>query len=360
LPNYYFFMPDHFEKFLFLGVVVALALFSRVADPELYQPPSDAGSSRGSATVAAEVPLFVMGASGTSTTVSRTSTDGEPAMLGGGTAAAQNAPAESAAPSEAATNAAVASPFAKIGDASAPAITDEGSLIADLETGNAYLSINANQRWPLASVTKLMTASLVMDDMSLDQNVTIAPEAIAADPSQQLLTAGETFTVSDLLHILLLPSSNVAAEALADYYGRTRFIDQMNARAASWGMTSTHYDDPSGLSASDESTPDDLLKLAQEIYANYPQILAITRTPQVTVTDQSSGKTMSVRSINDFAGRGDFIGGKTGYTDEADGNLLSIFRYENRPVLIIVMGADDDQRFDNTLMLYNWFVENYK
>ena len=134
----------------------------------------------------------------------------------------------------------------------------------------------------------------------------------------------------------------------------------MNARAASWGMTNTHYDDPSGLSAGNESTPDDLLKLAQKIYTNYPQILQITRTPEVTLTEISTGKKIVVKSINDFAGRPDFIGGKTGYTDEADGNLLSIFNYENRPLLVIVMGTSDDDRFDNTLALYNWFVQDFK
>jgi D-alanyl-D-alanine carboxypeptidase len=248
----------------------------------------------------------------------------------------------------------------QVGTASIPNIEDQASLVADLQSGTVYYGKNMNQRWPLASVTKLMTASVVVDSMSLDQKITVPPDAVAADPSQQILTAGETFTVSDLLYVLLLPSSNVAAETLADYYGRTRFIAEMNARAESWGMASTHYDDPSGLSAGNQSTPADLLKLAQKIYADYPQLLAITRTPQVTVTDWSSGNTLSIRSINDFAGRADFIGGKTGYTDEANGNLLSIFNRAGHPTLILVMGTSDDQRFDNTLMLYNWFIQNYK
>jgi D-alanyl-D-alanine carboxypeptidase len=280
-------------------------------------------------------------------------------MLGEGTAVAGTAPTGGMS-SDVPVTAVASSSFARTGNAPVPSVVDEASLVADLKSGTVFFGANPDTRWPLASVTKLMTAVLVADDLNLSQKVTIPPEAIAVDPSQQTLTAGETFTVSDLLHLLLLPSSNVAAEALADYYGRTRFIAQMNAKAASWGMTNTHYDDPSGLSAGNQSTPDDLLLLAQKIYADYPQILAITRTPQVTATDLSSGKNITVRSINNFAGRADFIGGKTGYTDEAAGNLLSIFKYEGRPILIIVMGTSDDQRFDNTLMLYNWFVANYK
>jgi D-alanyl-D-alanine carboxypeptidase len=125
-------------------------------------------------------------------------------------------------------------------------------------------------------------------------------------------------------------------------------------------MNDTHYDDPSGLSAGNESTPSDLLKLAQKIYTDYPQVLAITRNPEVTITELNTGKNVAVKSINNFAGRPDFIGGKTGYTDEASGNLLSIFRYEDRPVLVIVMGTSDDQRFNNTLALYDWFTANFR
>ncbi len=106
--------------------------------------------------------------------------------------------------------------------------------------------------------------------------------------------------------------------------------------------------------------------LARKIYATYPQILAITRTPQVTITELGSapaggvGRQTPVKSINDFAGRADFIGGKTGYTDEAAGNLLSIFSYDSHPVFIVVLGTQDGVRFAKTLALYSWFVNNFK
>ena len=105
---------------------------------------------------------------------------------------------------------------------------------------------------------------------------------------------------------------------------------------------------------------DDLLKLAQHIYTNYPQILAITRTPQVTVQNLATNQPVVITSINDFAGNADFVGGKTGYTDQADGNLLSIFSYEGQPIFIVVEGIDDGVRFDATQSLYNWFKTNFK
>jgi D-alanyl-D-alanine carboxypeptidase len=240
-----------------------------------------------------------------------------------------------------------------------PGLTDAETLIANLNSGVSYLSVNANERWPLASVSKLMTAVVATDLLPMDKKVTITPSMTAVDPTEGILQIGDTYTVEDLLHVMLLPSNNVAAESLAEAYGRTAFLAAMNAKAQSWGMTNTYYDDPSGLSAANESTADDLLKLAQNIYTSYPQILAITRMPTATVMNYALNKTVTVKSINDFAGQSDFLGGKTGYTDEADGNLLSLFSNNGNPILIVVMGIDDKARFDGTQELYNWFKMNF-
>jgi D-alanyl-D-alanine carboxypeptidase len=252
------------------------------------------------------------------------------------------------------------SSFSRVGSASVPAVNDEATLIADLASSAPFFKLNTTKRWPMASITKLMTATIVLDKLSATQEVMVTPSIFAADPSEKILQVNGTYTVADLLRVMLLPSSNVAAEALASAYGRDAFIAEMNARAAQWGMTNTHYDDPSGLSVADQSTAIDLLALAQRIYANYPQIFAITRTPQVTITEAGSGAQVVVKSINSFAGHADFVGGKTGYTDQANGNLLSVFFYENHPVFVLVLGTDDNDRFTNTEKLYNWFTTNFK
>ena len=252
------------------------------------------------------------------------------------------------------------SPFSRVGSDPAPALDYHEALVEDLQSGAILFGDQDSSRWPLASVTKLMTAIIATDTISASQQITITPQAFSVDTSDVALSVGDTYTVSDLMRIMLLKSSNVAAEALADFYGHGRFLDAMNARAVALGMHNTYYGDPSGLSSGSQSSADDLGFLAQHIYNNYPGLLAITRMPQVTVTNLATGKKMLVRSINDFAGQSDFLGGKTGYTDIADGNLLSIFKYENRPVLVVIMGTDDAARFDNTKSLYNWFKTNFK
>ncbi len=242
--------------------------------------------------------------------------------------------------------------------ANPPGVDDEESLVADLGTGQEYVSVNAGERWPLASVSKLMTAVVASQVLNPSDRITITQSMIDADPTERILHVGDVYTVANLMYIMLLPSNNVAAEAFAQYYGRARFLAAMNAQAQAWGMTNTYYDDPSGLSAGNESTADDLLKLARHVYGEYPQILAVTRTPSITLTNLATGQPVMVRSINAFAGTPGFIGGKTGYTDQADGNLLSIFSYHGRAILVLVMGVSDAVRFSAAQTLFDWFKQN--
>lgn len=315
----------YFVKFTFLAVMIGVVLFSRMAYPaaaptSLAEVTSVARSNMPSSSV----PTFVL----PSTAVSAG------ANAGAGTTTDDHL---SSIPSL---------------RTAAPVIQNTASLAADMKTGAIYDATGADRRWPTASLAKLMAATIVADKFDPTTRITITEGMFAADLQEQTLVVGRTYTVNDLLHLMLLPSSNVAAEAVAAFYGRDAFIAEMNARAAEWGMEDTHYDDPSGISAGDESTANDLLILAQKIYTDYPQLLAITRTPQYSITEQSSGKSILIKSINDFAGEADFVGGKTGHTEQADGNLLSVFRYGGRVFCIIVLGSND--RFGDTKTLYDW------
>ena len=283
--------------------MVAVALFSRVAYPKLYSVA--AGSSGVNATVSANtVPQFILPALSLDVVAGGAATS---ALSSAGSAGSDGAVADSAAaPSD--SNTASVTPegpvadsvFSRVGSAETPSLAVEASLVADLTTGTRFMEENATERWPLASVTKLMTATVVLDKLSPAQKITITQDAFNVDPTEKNLRVGDTYTTTDLLQFLLLPSSNVAAEAFADAYGRDNFMKEMNARAAAWGMTNTFYNDPSGLAIGSQSTASDLVLLAQKIYTDYPKILAITRTPQVTVTEISSGQQVVVKNINEF------------------------------------------------------------
>jgi len=331
-------MKSNFGKLAFVAAVIFAVLFSHFAYPG---GPSGGLANAGATSSAAgaranAVPLFVM------PSVALSASEGEP-------------------PPATPDDATPASPsvFSNVGSAPPPSLDDAASLVADLTTGAVIESVNPDRRWPTASLTKLMTATVVLDKLDPATRITITEPMFAVDPQDETtLVVGGTYTVKDLLFTLLMPSSNVAAEAFADFYGRDAFMAEMNARAAEWGMTNTHFDDPSGISASNQSTADDFLKLALVIEQKYPQILQTTENRQVYITEQNSGKKVLVTSINDFAGDPDFIGGKTGHTDQADGNLFSIFRYDGHPLLIVVLGTNN--RFIDTDKLYAWFKANYK
>jgi D-alanyl-D-alanine carboxypeptidase len=246
-----------------------------------------------------------------------------------------------------------------VGNIPLPTFTNESYMVADLSTGAVLAGSNVAARWPTASLTKLMTATLIFDQLATSTRITITPQMFAADPSEHTLVIGGTYTVEDLLHLMLMPSSNVAAQAMADYIGQAQFMNEMNARAEQWGMTDTYFADPSGISAANESSAHDLLILAQHVYDSYPGIIALTDTPAAAITELNSGKRINIQSINAFVGEPNFIGGKTGNTPQAGGNLLSIFNNGGHPVLIIVLGAPA-LPFKDTSALYSWFQANYQ
>jgi len=349
---------NHLNNFIFLAVLVGAVLFSRslyTGGAALLSSPglADAGAAMNASSSKQKVPLFVMPTTAVSAGASSGTANG--AKNNGGAHGATPTPSNQAP-----------SAFIKVGDGPLPGVSATTYLVADLSTGSVLASKAPASRWPTASLTKLMTATIAYDALASSTNITITEPMFAVDPMDETtLAVNGTYSVEDLLHALLMPSSNVAAEALADFYGRTRFMAEMNRRAAAWGMKDTYFDDPSGLSASNESTANDFLKLAQTIYNDYPGVFAITRTPQVYIKEQNSGKTIPVRSINNYAGDADFVGGKTGNTPEANGNLLSVFMHDGHPLFIVVLGATNGEvdlptAFNDTNALYRWFQANYQ
>lgn len=233
--------------------------------------------------------------------------------------------------------------FARTSDIPVPALTARAALVADLESGQELLAQNPYQRWPAASLTKLATAVIAKTEIGLEKPVA--------------MNETERYLVKDLIAALVAVSSNDAAEALATHYGRSGFIAEMNEFAASLGMIQTNFADPSGLSPLSQSSPEDLRKLAAYVYERHPDILAVAREMETEIRELGSGTVKKLASINAFSGRMDFLGGKTGYTDEAGGNLLSVFSYLHRPVLIIVLGTSD--RFGDTERLLDWVKRSY-
>jgi D-alanyl-D-alanine carboxypeptidase len=208
----------------------------------------------------------------------------------------------------------------------------KAAAVGDLATGNLLYGFNADMRWPVASITKIMTAQIILDLMDPEAIVTMAPSDFSGGGSSLTvnLQPGDQYRVRELLKILLLPSSNEAA-----------FMAAMNAKAAAWGLGNTHFDDPSGISVANQSTPREFVQLARMAYALHPEIFEITKSRVATAQELSTGSSRQFSTTNNFAGRAGFLGGKTGTTPEAGDNLISIFQTDRGPVAVLVFGAID-------------------
>jgi D-alanyl-D-alanine endopeptidase (penicillin-binding protein 7) len=207
--------------------------------------------------------------------------------------------------------------------------------------GDDMFVLNPDKKWPIASITKLMTAVIVREQMNFNGIINLD---IPPDDRKNPLSSGD-YKAKDLLKAMLLISSNESANALADHYGRANFVYRMNERAKSIGMNDTAFVDPSGLSAENLSTVEDLKKLVKFIWRAYPELFEIGRKPSDTVYNLKSDQKKKLANINLFAGRADFLGGKTGQIPESGGNLISIFNI-NGPRIIIVLGTEN--RFNET------------
>jgi len=217
-------------------------------------------------------------------------------------------------------------------------------LVSDFDNENNFVDYNSNQRWPLASITKLMTAILAIEEIGKEKEIMPSENAITIEGNAGKLERGKLYKVEDLIKIMIITSSNHAAAALADFYifGEANFVRLMNKKAADLSMTQTVFFDSTGLSPLNQSTANDIRKLMKHIINNHPEILIYSQ-------EKSFGE---LKNINLFAGQNNFLGGKTGYLDEAKQNLVSLFSLDNRRVLIVVLGAEN--RFEQTQALLDY------
>ncbi len=232
------------------------------------------------------------------------------------------------------------------------AVTAFAGIVVNLDDNRVLWVRRPTQRHPLASLTKLMTGVIAIENIGTEKSVVITDEDVRAEGDMGGFKAGETFTVPDLIAAMMLSSSNDAADALARFYGTTLFVNAMQQKANDIGMTDTSFFDPSGLSPLNQSTAEDIALLVRYIREHHPEIFALSRNKEQAIMEQTSRVSRVVKSINEFSGSPEFLGGKTGYTPEAHGNLVSLFADGGKTLLVIVLGTDD--RFRETRALRAW------
>ena len=212
-----------------------------------------------------------------------------------------------------------------------------------------------------ASLTKLMTAIVAMDDAgSLDRVVQVSAQSTEVPPSVMGLSAGERLTVRQLLDGLFLDSGNDAAEALASgLVPRDLFIQQMNLKAGVIGLTNSHFMNPSGLDAVGHGmSAHDLVHVAAYLARYYPALAAIAGTKEVSIPATADHKSFYPLNLNrllwSYPGA---TGLKTGLTDNAGGCMLATAVRGGRHLAVVVMNDTGRSTADAaTLLNYGFSV----
>ncbi len=209
----------------------------------------------------------------------------------------------------------------------------EAYAIFDVETGTVLTSQNAEEKRPIASVTKLFSAATVLDDALLEEATEITWNDIETEGRAGKLVAGEEYTNRELLWPLLLESSNDAAAALER--ANPNLLAEMNQLASSRGLDTFNFADASGLSAENTASAQDLAILTAELYRTEPHLFDITQLPQYV--GEETGWVNNNPFIHDEAYRG----GKHGFTYEAGRTGVFIFDEGERTLGYVVLGSDD-------------------
>ena len=227
-------------------------------------------------------------------------------------------------------------------EARGPALKSQSALVVDQESGEILFGKNAQSKMPIASLTKLMTAIVILDaQLDSHEPVTIAKADVdRLRGSHSRLQVGTTLTRDELLHLALMASENRAASALASSYpgGREACVMAMNLKAQLLGMSGTRFEDATGLSGRNLSTAEDLAKLVRAAHA-YPKIRDYSTSTSLQV--KVGRRAMRFGNTNRLTlnSRWDIGLSKTGYIAEAGRCLVMQVTLAERSIIIVLLDS---------------------
>ena len=232
-----------------------------------------------------------------------------------------------------------------------PAPRARAVLLQSLDDSFPLLKIKSEFPWPMASLTKLLTAVVVSENIGLNKKIFVSETALTTEGISGGLRAREEYAAQDLIKIMLLTSSNDAAVAFEEYVGgKEKFINMMREKIRMIGMRGTIVYDASGLATENQSTASDLLLLVQYITLYHPDIFALTRLPQFLVQPTNDVVARTIVNINPFVMQNNFLGGKTGTSPDAGENLIAIFSFATQRIAVIILGSDNRVSVVDTLL----------
>lgn len=241
-----------------------------------------------------------------------------------------------------------------------PQITAKAAYFVEINSGEVLYQKNPSKKLPIASLVKIMTAILSLENKNWDDRILISQKAALMEPDHMRLQAGEILTVKELLYGLFLVSANDAAEALAEevVVNREEFIDQMNKKALQLGMKDTLFINPSGLQEEGReqySTAYDVVLMSRYAVKNLPGLLEISSTPHIilpqTETHQDYDLYSGINLLTTYPG---VKGLKTGFTPEAGLTLITFAQKEGKGVLGVLLASENRREEARELLDYSF------
>ncbi|MDO8639455.1 MAG: L,D-transpeptidase family protein [bacterium] len=248
-----------------------------------------------------------------------------------------------------------------------PDILAQNYLVADIDSGFVFAKKNIQQEAQIASLTKLMTAAVVAENVDLRKSVTISERMLNPYGFTKGLIIGQSFRVVELFYPLLIESSNDSAESLTYFLGGKRTVELMNEKAKAIMMQQTSFADPSGYDPKNISTVQDLFYLVRYITNERPLFWKITKGEAVRAFGENRFQNLENKNL--FFDDENFIGGKTGYILTSGYNGLFLFDFKgkngiSRRVAIIILNSNGlkegtDNLQQDTRKIISWLKENY-
>lgn len=237
----------------------------------------------------------------------------------------------------------------------------EAALAMRADGGRVYYNKNMEIRRSVASLTKLMTAIVVLENYNLDEIIKVPITAVKREGSRGDLRLSEEITRRALLNMILIDSSNDAAMALAGE--NPKFVSLMNKKTKKLGLLNTHFTNPDGLDEDNNySTAFDIAGIFSYLVSNYPSISEILKTKNMVIYSADGKITHRLKNTNALLGAiSEIKAGKTGYTEMAGGSLallISNFHFgDKNNIITVVLGSPD--RFGESEKLIRWLKGAY-
>ena len=242
-----------------------------------------------------------------------------------------------------------------------PKLNSRAAVIYDRKSKKIIWGKKENEKRPMASTTKIMTAIVVLENANLSDTVTVSKKSAGTGGSRLGLKVGDKITVNNLLYGLLMVSGNDAAVALAEYVGGSveGFADKMNQKAKELGLENTHFVTPHGLDMADHYTT--ALELAEmaDYAMNNEKFAEIVNTKNITIS--INGRSKSLKNTNELLGNLNGVNGvKTGFTNGANRCLVTSVSRNGMNVIAVVLGADTKKdRTRDSVEIIEYAYKNY-